>query len=416
MSTTASRPDPADLEAVRRVSAVEPVWTGMTSVAAVIGDHKVLLHAGPPFAGWADVPPPVRNSLTFAAVHEGWAEDVQQAEQLIVEGVVALAPAQDHDIVVPLAGVASASMGLHVVEDSRGPGRKYAVINEGMQHMTRVGRRDVGLGDHHRWLNGPFRAWLEGLLDEPVALLPLLERSLRDGDDGHSRTSAGSAALTRLLRERADAADDPAFLAFLDGAPALALNLWMAAAALRLAAAEGVSDSTLVTRAGGNGHRFGIQVAARPGQWLTVPATPPVGGMDPGHEGAHATGALGDSAVVDFLGYGGMSLADAPDVRAAMADYLPKDALSRRQRLQEHAGGADAGDRIGVTVQAVLDEGVTPIVLLGMIDATGADGRLGGGVYQPPLELFQQGRKVVASGRPSPSPVVPVSPAVPPSL
>ena len=264
----------ADLLAGRRVSSVRPVWQGMTAAAEVVGSDRLLLHAGPPFDRWGDVPQPVRNSLAFGAVYEGWASDDVEAESMLATRAVRYEPAQDHDVVVPLAGVCSPSMQLHVVRDAGSPTAvKYSVVNEGMRHVSRVGRRDPMLAAHHRWLNGSFAAWLNELTASPVELAPMLALALGEGDDCHSRTVAGSRVLTAEIRRRAGADADRAALDFLDDSPAFALNLWMAAAALSLAAAEGVPGSTLVTRAGGNGHEFGIQVACRAGHWVRVPAS-----------------------------------------------------------------------------------------------------------------------------------------------
>lgn len=376
-----------DIEAGRRVAAVVPIWDGQARARELLGDRRVVLHAGPPFSSWADVPQPVRNSLVFGVMYEGWATSSSDAEQLLSSGDVPFEAAQDHDIVIPLSGVCAPSMALHRISDRNNPAAvKYAVINEGMKHMTRVGIVDDQLFDHHRWLNGHFSERLARICDQPLELLPMMEDSLTRGDDCHAATAAGSRAVGEAAKVRC--ALDGASAQFLDESPAFALNLWMAASALRLAAAEGVSGSSFITRAAGNGHLFGVQLAARPGVWHTVRATPPVGTPDAGQEGFWPTGALGDSAVVEFAGYGGMAIDVVPERAAALKDNLPHGAVTRASTLHAAAFGDAVPVRSGLTAASVVRTGVQPYVLLGMIESTGARGRIGGGVFEVPAELF----------------------------
>ncbi|MGW5124872.1 oxamate carbamoyltransferase subunit AllG family protein [Streptomyces sp. NPDC004069] len=391
----------ADERALDRLAACRPRWTGMSTVRAVTGSDWLLLHAGPPFETIDDIPAPVLNSLALACVYEGWATDVEAGRGFVLGGETAFAPAQDHGVVVPLAGVASPSMAVHVVTGppvgdapvTDGPAAghvRYAVVNEGQEHALRLGAADPEIPAHHHWLNGAFADWLADCLDAagPLDLLPVIGAARAEGDDCHSRTVAGSRLLAARLRAAApDTPNDVA--AFLDAAPAFALNLWMAAAALMLSAADGTPGSSAVTRAGGNGHAFGIQVAGLPGRWFTTPAMPPRGHVEAPHTGCRAVGAIGDSAIVDLLGLGGQSLAAAPAVRAALHGYLPPDATERGAVLAGRTLSDADGTPAGLTAHAVVRTGTGPLVLLGMIEQTGRAGRIGGGVYDPPVPLFE---------------------------
>ncbi|MCG7205095.1 DUF1116 domain-containing protein [Streptomyces arenae] len=386
--------NPDDVRALDILESCTPRWTGMSTVGAATGSDRLLLHAGPPFHSTDDIPAPVLNSLAMACVYEGWAADADEGRRLVLTGEITIAAAQDRRLVVPLAGVASPSMAVHVVtaQGAGGPLAervRYAVVNEGQAHALRLGTSDAGIPEHHRWLNGAFTDWLTDALTAagPVDLLPVLGAARDEGDDCHSRTVTGSRLLTEHLTSAA--ASTPADIAaFLDGAPAFALNLWMAAAALSLSAADNTSGSSLITRAGGNGRRFGIQIAGLPGQWFTVPADSPRGRVEAPHAGCRAVGAIGDSAVVDLFGFGGQSLSAAPAVRAALEGYLPPDATERPALLLERHLASAAGTPVGLTARSVARLGSGPLVLLGMIEQTGRAGRIGGGVYEPPVSLF----------------------------
>ncbi len=383
---TSTEFDGRNAVALQHIASVDPVWTGITRASAVTPSGRVLFHAGPPFAHWDTVPRPVRNSMALAAVYEGWSATPEDALSALANGDIAFGPAQDYDMVVPLCGVISPSMALHVVADTNSARVKYAALNEGMQHCLRLGADDREIPTFHRWLNGEYADYLARRVGSPIRLFPLLVQSQSLGDDGHSRTIAASGLFRDLLVDT----DTPSDIAeFLGTCGAFALNLWMAAAALTLAAAEGVPDCDLITRAGGNGTEFGIQIASRPGHWATTAAAPPRGPIDAGAEGTEVLGAIGDSAVVDVFGLGGQSLRHAPAVREALNGYLPSDALTRPEALLP-AELADAGGlRTGLSARAVISHGVGPIVLLGLISAEGY-GRVGGGAYQPPIELFRE--------------------------
>lgn len=382
-----TRHDP-DAEALARVVAARPLWTGVSRVDEITpGAGRALFHAGPPFAHPRDIPRPVLNSLAFGCLYEGWARSWEEADSLVALSGVRLLAAQDHGLLVPLAGVASPSMTALAVTDGVTGRVRHAVLNEGAQVASRLGRRDDRLAEHHRWLNGEFAAWLGDCLAEPVEILPALAASLGEGDDGHAQTLNGSRRLAAALRQRAAATPDRVG-AFLDEAAAFALNVWMATVSVALAAAEGVAGTTLVTRAGGNGHSFGYSIGSEPRRWITAPAPVPRGPLIPDHASAAPAGALGDSAVLDFFGLGGMNLATAPGVRGAFGAYLPVDVLERGGLvLSGPHPGLDAR-RVVTSARRACEADAGPIVLLGMIDRQGEAGRIGGGVVDLPGSMF----------------------------
>jgi hypothetical protein len=383
----------ANAEAADRIKSAEPVWTGITPLAQVLAaqgrPERTLLHAGPPFSSRSIVPQPIRNSAYQSIVFEGWADNIEAAAELFDSTAVNFEPAQDNDCLVPLAGVISPSMQLHVVTDPAAGPVQYAVLNEGLGPCLRVGVVEPELVEHQHWLHGPFARWLaERLVARgPLELLPLLAASLEAGDDGHNRTMAGSALVAaELLRDDTSAFGSEAG-AFLSGCLPFALNLWMAAAALSLRAAEEVGASDAVTRVGGNGVDFGFQTAAQPGRWRIVPGTPPRGPLADDYRGLPILAAVGDSAVVDFFGLGGAALRHAPLTLKGLGGYAPEDVLDRPGALME-VEHPRLPIRTGVSATRIAVSGVAPVVLLGMIEARGLEGRLSGGAFEPPAAAF----------------------------
>ena len=366
---------------------VVPIWTGVKPLAAVLpAGERWVLHAGPPFRSASELPPALRNSVLIGIVYEGWAADKAAAEALLDAGGVTLAPAQDHDVVVPLAGVATPSMYAIEVSDGMRPvKRKYSVLNEGMQWCTRLGIYADEMLPHLRWLHQDLGARMAAKFAGEVALAPILQAALLNGDDGHARTMHGSRLLADIIVSWG--IDDERSTTFLYGAMAWALNYWMAASALILAAQ---TEAHGIVKVGGNGLRFGLQLAEQAGTWLVVDAPAIVGNKDAGNEAVQALGTLGDSAVVDFVGLGGQCLdlasLSAKNLHALLpADYVSRHSQFLSQRLPFLAG------RLGIsTYDLILQNNLGPLVLLGMIDAAGERGRIGGGVATVDARLLQQ--------------------------
>lgn len=378
---------------LERLTAVRPVWTGIARAGALFGAGRWLLHAGPPYASVAAVPAPVVSSAVLAILHEQWAGSEAEAEAMVRQGGVRLESAQAQRCVTPLAALVSPSTPLFVVQDAHGAAAPvYAPLGTTGGADLRFGTRDRAVLARLTRRAGEADA-LAAVLDRPVDLLALAHAGLAGGDDLHNRTTAATAALASELRARAAhaaSAVQPALTALTEAlaqTPLYFLTLWMAAARLILSAVEGDASCTLVTRMAGNGVEFGLSLAADPERWISVPAQPPIGAIA---TDAQPLGAIGDSAVIDALGFGAQALHLAPEPCAALQPYLPPDFESNSASLTSvpHPAFAAFRLRVGIDARAVASNGIAPGVTLGMIARDGRSGLLGRGVYVPPFELF----------------------------
>ncbi|OSZ43012.1 hypothetical protein BVZ31_04400 [Alcaligenes faecalis] len=368
--------------------AVMPAWTGVRSLQSILPSQgRLVLHAGPPFRDAQELPAAIRNSALMGILYEGWADNKQEAQALLDAGGVQLAPAQDYGVVVPLAGVVTPSMYLIEVSDSNRPdNKKYSVLNEGMQWCTRLGIFADEMVPHLRWLHQDLGARLAAQFQGPVDLAPIVQASLLNGDDGHARTMHGSRQLADIIVSWG--INDEASQSFLYGAMAWALNYWMAASALILANQTPADGVDAIVKVGGNGLRFGLQLASST-TWLVTGAPVIAGNKEPGNEQAKALGALGDSAVVDFVGLGGQCLDLAGISARNLHAFLPSDYLTRQSQFLKTRLPFLAG-RNGISDFAqVIANNTGPLVLLGMIDGAGERGRVGGGVATVDASLLQ---------------------------
>jgi hypothetical protein len=121
-----------------------------------------------------------------------------------------------------------------------------------------------------------------------------------------------------------------------------------------------------------------------------APATPPRGRFDVDLPAERALPAIGDSAVVEALGLGAMALHLSPEQEKNFADFLPDDYRERASKLMcgEHPGFDGLRCPLGSSARAAAALGRGPIIGLGILDIAGEKGRLGGGVYDMPVDVF----------------------------
>lgn len=391
---------PADQLAFDKAMVTQPVWNRFNTAAEALGlAENVLLHAGPAFASPDRITAPILNSACVAAVWQGLARDFDQAEAMIGAGEIVLKPAQDHDVVTPLAAVVSADMPLHTIYDAwRGQQRVFAPINAGSRPAMRLGLRSEAVLEHIRWLNTRFLDVLEKGLAEGIALVPLAVIGLMGGDDCHGRTPVAASALIAELKDRTPGGiTDQDALEFMDCSPSLFLNLWMAATKCMMKLAEGIDGSSFVTAAGGNGHDVGVQVSGLPGRWFTIPADPPKGAFDVDLPQDRALGAIGDSAVVEAFGLGAMAIELSPEQKRGLGAYLPDNAQARMSGLSvgTHPYFRTLDVRLGSTARGAVAQGSGPVIGLGILDRLGLAGRLGGGIYDMPVTPFAKALKAL---------------------
>ena len=382
--------DPRDRGALKKMLRARPVWVNNELAASAIGiDDSVILHAGPPFESTNEIPAPVMNSAAVALVFEKHADDFDTARAMIRSGEIRMQPAQNHSTVVPLAGVVSASMWLHKIVDTNNSNNvTYSPFNGGNGPAMRLGLCSESVLSHLRWINQELIEAVDSCQNDHIDLLDIAKIALENDDDCHGRTIAATRELVSRLKPAIDGYAEQK--RFLDDSPSFALNHLMAASKCLMLAADAQSDSGVVTAAGGNGVRTGIQVSDQPGNWITEIAASPEGDLGEFPK-SRALGAIGDSAVVDMIGFGAMAVAYSSAQREMFGSYLPTDAdeLPSKLLLTVHDAFGALEFQTGVSVRTVVAEKTTPIVSLGVIDREGTAGRLGGGIFRYPLSLFQ---------------------------
>ena len=360
----------------------------------------MLLHSGPPIE-WPDVCDPQRRALLAAALFEGWASDREHAARLLERGEIALEPGNEHDHVGPMTGVCSPSMPVWVVEEPGAGKRAYSTLNEGPGRTLWFGVGDDESIARLRFFRDRLGPWLARLLEHrgPVDVFGLAAEGLNMGDELHMRSQATGNLLIRDLAPAIAAIGGEECARFLAGNHHSFLNLTMAAAKCASQATDGCTGSSIVSLMSRNGTSVGIQLAGLPGRWFTAPAAPVQDALlREGHEPDDAALDIGDSAVIECIGLGGMALAAAP----AVASFFSGDAAAaaRRTELMAQICAARstrftitsrdaAGTPVGIDARLVVELGITPQITTGVLHARAGTGQIGAGVAHQPVAPFR---------------------------
>ncbi|MGH2967526.1 MAG: DUF1116 domain-containing protein, partial [Solirubrobacteraceae bacterium] len=397
-------------EAVARIEASAPRALSVAPAGDVVPGLRdgLLLHSGPPIE-WPRVCDPQRRALLAAAVFEGWAPDRAEAERLLERGEIALEPGNEHDHVGPMTGVCSPSMPVWVVADERLGTRAFSTLNEGPGRTLWFGVGDDQSVERLRFFRDTLGPGLARLLEHagPVDVFGLAAQGLNMGDELHMRSQAAGNLLIRELAPALAAVGGEATARFIAGNHHFFLNLTMAAAKCASLAAAGAEGSSVVSLMARNGTEMGIQLAGLPGRWFTAPAAPVEDALlRDGYGPEHAALDIGDSAVIECVGLGGMALAAAPAVAAflggeaataaARTELMGQICAARSERFKI-AGRGYAGTPVGIDARLVTELELTPQIATGVLHAHSGAGQIGAGVAHQPLEPFRAAVEALAA-------------------
>jgi hypothetical protein len=401
----AERIEAANARAVRRLDQGTPLLVGVTTVADVVPGlpGRTLLHCGPPVS-YADAPDPLQRSMRAAVVAEGWAGNLAHADSLLARDAVALAPANEHRIVVPMASALSPSAPLYEAVTEAGGTTGYAPISQGPGEVAWFGHATQASIARLVFLREVAAPVISQILagSGPLDVLALAAQAVQMGDDVHVRTQAATNLLIRdwlpYLTELGGAAS-AAFARFLSGNHLFFLTLAMAAARSLTEWAAQVPDASLVTTMARNGTTFGIRLPGSD-RWFVTDA-PEVGHAlyHPGQGPETSARDIGDSAVLELCGLGAAAAAGSPAVAQLLGGKLSAAAGLTRRLAEVCAGTSsrfkipvldNAGTPLGVDVRKVVELGVTPAVTTGILHRWAGTGQTGAGVAEAPLSCFTQ--------------------------
>ncbi len=408
------RRGPANRRALERMLAAEATLVDVRPASEALGlEPGQFLHAGPP-VDWERASGPMRGALVGAMLLEGLADSPDSAERALAAGDgVAWEPCHHRGAVGPMAGVVTPSMWVFELRDEVHGHTSWCTLNEGLGKVLRYGAYGPEVIDRLRWMGDVLGPLLRDAVRSggPVDVRAIVAQMVQMGDEGHNRNRAGTLMFLRevlpaLIDSGAPGGDVAEAVRFMAGNDHFFLNLGMPACKLQTRAAAGIPGSTVVTVMARNGTDFGIQTSGTGDAWFTAPANTPEGLYLGSFGPEDANPDIGDSAITETAGIGGMSMATAPAIVRFVGGSVP-DALATTQRMYDITVGENPGYAIpilefrgaptGIDVTAVVRSGVLPQINTGMAGRVAGTGQVGAGLVTPPMECFTQALDALAA-------------------
>jgi len=402
--------DAANRAVIGKIVASSPVLLDVVPANTVIhelNEGKVLLHAGPPIK-WGNMPEPMQGSCIGAVLFEEWADTEKEARNLLNEGKVKFIPCHHVQAVGPMGGITSGNMPVLVVENTTEGNRAYCTLNEGIGKVLRFGAYSEEVIERLRWMRdvlGPILGKALRTFPSGLAVNPMVAKAIAMGDEFHQRNIAASLIFLKEISPvivKLDIEENykSQVIKFLADTDQFFLNIIMASAKAIMDGARKIKQGTIVTAMCRNGENFGIRIAGMGDEWFTAPVNTPQGLYFAGYDGDMASPDMGDSAITETFGVGGMAMIAAPAVTRFVGTGGFEDALEISNEMREIVIDENPnfiiptwnfkGICLGIDARKVVEKGITPAINTGIAHKKAGLGQIGAGTVHPPIECFEK--------------------------
>ncbi|MCV7228211.1 DUF1116 domain-containing protein [Mycolicibacterium komossense] len=367
---------------------------------AIPGMRRSLVLTSGPTMAWSDYSGGQRTAILGSVIYEGLAPDLESAAAALDRGEVDVAGCQDYSCVGSLAGVTSASMPVVVVEDGVGGERAFCTLFEGeLPNRLNYGVWDNAVADNLRFLADVIGPALGEVIRQTggIALLPIMQRALRQGDELHSRNTAASLLLLREIMPALLAAGEhgSALVSYLTAGDYFFLRPAMAAAKVMTKRMAGVPGSSIVTSMAMSCKSFGVQVSGLDGQWFTGPLPQfEHYKLTDGYTIADAQFMGGESIITEVAGLGAFAQTAAFTLQDYQGGVQNMIGANTDMYAITHTTSpifrlpffGFRGTPTGIDVRYVVETGISPVMDIGIAGAHG--GQIGAGLARAPLQPF----------------------------
>lgn len=379
-----------------------------------LNEGKVLLHAGPPIA-WDDMTGPMQGSCIGASLFEGWAETEEEAVNQLANGEVTFIPCHHVNAVGPMGGITSANMPVLVVENRSEGNEAYCTMNEGIGKVLRFGAYSEEVINRLTWMKnvlGPTISAALKLIDGGLNLNVMIAKAITMGDEFHQRNIAASLIFLKeispyIVQVDMNENDRKDVIQFLADTDQFFLNIAMATGKAVLDGARTIEEGTVVTAMCRNGKDFGIRISGMGDEWFTAPVNTPKGLYFTGYSQEDANPDIGDSAITETFGVGGMAMIAAPGVTRFVGAGGFQDALSTSNEMVEICVGQNSnftiptwdfqGTCLGIDARKVVETGIEPVINTGIAHKKAGVGQVGAGTVRAPKECFEKALEALAN-------------------
>lgn len=408
MTRSPSRAE-ANEAAVERIHASDPVLVGVERAGDELPGMtpRTVLTSGPPL-DWAEYDRGQANAIIGGAIFEGLADSREDAIAQLEDGDITVASCHDYGCVGSIAGVHTASMPVFVVED-RASGRvgRCHFYEGHSRHRLNYGSYNDAVDEQLRFIDEVVATVLGRAIDLAggVDLRPIIRQALCMSDDMHSRNDAATALLARELfpaildLARTDELPQRKIdetLEYLRENQYVFLRPAMAASKATGDAAHEVDGSSVVTAMSFNCSEFAIRVGGLGDRWFRAPMPMIDGKYFEGFSEDDIEYMGGDSVINATVGLGGLAQAAA----FPLIEYQggsPQQLIERNEEmyritLDQHPHYEIPyfefrGVPTGIDVRSVVEEGITPVMNMGIPGKQG--GQIGAGCLEAPMACFE---------------------------
>lgn len=400
----------ANEEALRRLTEADPVIVDVRQAGDALPGmtQNTILTSGPPL-DWQEYKEGQRNAIIGGAIYEGLAESTEVAVEKIENGDIEVGGCHDYGCVGSMAGIYTASMPVFVVEDRSSDNVGYCNFYEGeSRHRLNYGVYNDSVYEQLNFVRNVVADVVGTALEATgkIELRPIIRRALHMSDELHSRNTAATMLLTRELfpgivqlvrdgeisKKKVDET-----LSFLQESDYFFLRPGMAAGKAAADAAHGVEGSGIVTAMSFNCREFGIRVSGLGDRWFRAPMPMVDGKYFEGFSEENVEYMGGESIINETVGLGGLAQAAA----FPLQDYQggsPQKMIDKNERMYRITADEHPhynipyfqfrGTPVGIDVERVVEEGITPVMDIGISGDQG--GQIGAGSLEAPIECFEK--------------------------
>ncbi|WP_230199774.1 YlbE family protein [Bacillus andreraoultii] len=385
-----------------------------TVIPELAGNNKVLLHAGPPIK-WDEMTGPMQGSCIGATLFEGWASTEEEAVKLLESGEVEFMPCHHAHAVGPMGGITSANMAVLVVENKLDGTKAYCTMNEGIGKVLRFGAYSQEVVDRLKWMKdvlGPVLSQAIKGKGDGININVIIAKAITMGDEFHQRNIAASLIFLKEVAPKIVELDieeskKKEVMQFLADTDQFFLNIMMATGKVIVDYARQVQNGTVVTTMTRNGRNFGIRISGMGDEWFTAPVNTPKGLYFTGFTEEDGNPDIGDSAITETVGVGGMAMVAAPGVTRFVGAGGFDDALKVSNEMAEISITQNSnwsiptwdfkGACLGIDLRKVVETGITPLINTGIAHKEAGVGQVGAGTVRAPLACFEKALEAYAA-------------------
>lgn len=402
--------DEANQAVIDKMIAAAPFLVDVVPAKDKIPELKehVLLHAGPPIK-YENMTDPMKGACIGAILFEEWANDEDAARELLENDKIEFIPCHHVNAVGPMGGITSMNMPVLVVENRESGNEAYCQMNEGIGAVLRFGAYNETVVNRLHWMKdvlGPVLGKAVRQMEDGLNVNVLIAKAIAMGDEFHQRNIAASLAFLKevapIISELEDVEPEKRteVIQFLADTDQFFLNVAMATGKAMMDAAREIQHGTIVTAMCRNGENFGIRIAGMGDEWFTAPVNTPQGLYFTGYSSDDANPDIGDSAITETIGVGGMAMIAAPAVTRFVGSGGFADALATSDEMTEFCIGENPnfsiptwdfkGACLGIDARLVVEKGITPVINTGIAHKIAGFGQIGAGTVHPPIECFEK--------------------------